>query len=648
MPITESDAAIDVFTTRIDTAFGITYIVVAPEHPVINSIRDRLTNREQVDEYIKSANLRSELERMEASIKTGVQLEGISVINPFNQEIVPVFVADYVLGHYGTGAIMAVPAHDDRDLDFAKKYNLPIREVVKSRDSKNDESKKAFTSDGLLVNSGIYSGMTSGEAREAMAEWLKNTGIGRNEINYKIRDWLVSRQRYWGAPIPIICCTECGNVPVPEKDLPVLLPSDVDFRPTGESPLVYSKSFHEVSCPQCGKPARRESETLDTFICSSWYFFRYTDPKNKEEFASEDNIKKWFPVDFYIGGSEHATGHLIYARFITKVLRKFGYIDFDEPFPKLRHQGMVMGEAEFSLFVNEDGTPCSVTELRDIKEDSGATGGFLSGINIKTGKKIFSKTISHEETEKIEGYFCLKSDLNIRVDKRSFKMSKSKGNVINPNEMVDKFGADSLRLYEMFMGPLEEDSDWNSEGILGLRRFLERIWRCGDNLKDVQMSESIDSLMHKTIRKVTVDIESLQFNTAISALMVFLRGLEREKNVPKEAFKIFLRLLSPLAPHISEELWENIGHNKSISFENWPVWDEEKCKEKTVEIVVQVDGRVITRFPMSSEDGIDQEKVEMAALCQPKLKSIHGKEIFKKIFIPGKIFNFVVTGREEK
>jgi len=347
-----------------------------------------------------------------------------------------------------------------------------------------------------------------------------------------------------------------------------------------------------------------------------------------------------------MGGSEHANMHLIYARFFTKVLRKLGYVDFDEPFPKLRHQGIVLGEEEYTLFAYEDGTLCSTAELRDIKIDSGSNDGFLAGIHVSTGKKVFGKSIFKDETEKIGNYYYLKTDSSIQVDRRAFKMSKSRGNVINPNDMIEKYGADSLRLYEMFMGPLEDVNAWNSEGITGLRKFLDRVWRCSDKLSSGPMSEDIEALMHKTVRKVTGDIETLQFNTAISALMIFLNGMEKEKQSSREAFEILLKLLSPFAPHIAEDLWEHLGHNQSISIESWPTWDEEKCKEKTVEIVVQIDGKVTARFQMDSEDGINQEKVETAAFDQPKLESIRGKEIFNKIFVPGKIINFVTVKKE--
>jgi len=516
MKIKNSEEKIEVYTTRVDTVFGMTYAVVAPEHPVIEKLKDKIENYKEVEKYIVDARKKTELERTALQKeKTGRELKGIKVINPFNNEEIPVFVADYVIGHYGTGAVMAVPAHDERDFEFAKKNNLQTKEVIKSLDSRSSIEKEAYVEDGILVNSEKHDGLTSEKAREEMTKWLEKNKIGKRKINYKLRDWLVSRQRYWGAPIPIIYCDKCGESPVPEKDLPVMLPTDVDFKPTGESPLNYSKEFHNVKCPKCGGVARRESDTMDTFVCSSWYYFRYADPKNEKEFASKEQIKKWLPVDLYVGGAEHTVLHLLYARFFTKVLNKLGYIDFDEPFKKLRHQGIILAE---------DGN----------------------------------------------------------------KMSKSKGNVVNPNDVVEKYGADALRIFEMFMGPLEDAKPWNTKGIVGITRFLEKIWKINpdkiiednekirqgicsfalrdDNeLKERQQEKAreevkyMDQLINKTICKIGKDIENLKFNTAISELMIFVNSISTF-GINKNNFEKFLILLSPFAPHLAEELWENLGH----------------------------------------------------------------------------------------
>ncbi len=532
MKVKNSDETIEVYTTRIDTVFGMTYAVVAPEHPIIEKLKNKIVNYKEVEKYIIKSKKKTELERTALQKeKTGIELGGIKVINPFTNEDIPVYVADYVLGHYGTGAVMAVPAHDKRDWEFAKKKELEIRaailpyggsttfgneqEEIKKEELDKIENEKAFTEDGYLINSNNYSGMKSGRAREEMVKWLEKSKIGKKKINYKLRDWLVSRQRYWGTPIPIIYCDKCGEVPVPEKDLPVELPTDIDFKPTGESPLKYSKKFQDVKCPKCGGKARRESDTMDTFVCSSWYYFRYTDPRNEKEFVSKKQIKKWLPVNLYVGGAEHTVLHLLYSRFFTKALRRLGYIDFDEPFSKLRHQGIILAE---------DGN----------------------------------------------------------------KMSKSKGNVINPDDIVKEFGADALRLFEMFIGPLEDAKPWNTRGIIGMRRFLEKIWNYSESWKqsyeeDVKVNNKnieiykesgdrgpdfrVSTRFHKTIKKVSEDIENFHFNTAISQLMVFINYVREESkesrsqvseiNLTIPQLEKFLIILSPLPLTLPKSFGKN-------------------------------------------------------------------------------------------
>ncbi len=531
---------IRVFTTRIDTIFGCTYLVVAPEHDILTNNKLQITNYKEVDDYVEIAKKKSERERQaDVKDKTGVRLEGIMAINPANNKEIPIFVADYVLSGYGTGAIMAVPAQDQRDYEFAKKFNLPIVEVPNSME---------------------------------MAE--KN--IAKKKINYKLRDWLVSRQRYWGAPIPIIYCDKCGEQSVPEKDLPVLLPTDVDFMPTGESPLKKSKKFHNVKCPKCGAKARRESDTMDTFVCSSWYFFRYLDPQNKKGFASRKLIDYWLPVDLYVGGAEHAVLHLLYARFFTKALFKKGLIGFDEPFLKLRNVGLIL-----------------------------AQGGV--------------------------------------------KMSKSKGNVINPDDIVKEYGADTLRIYEMFMGPFDQAIAWDTNSIKGARKFLDRVYNFQFSIFNFQKNLKLEKLLNKTIKKVSEDIEAMKFNTAISALMILLNEMEKEKEISKEIFANFLLLLAPFAPHIAEELYNRIRNQESgikeggesIFEQEWPKYDKVLLKDEKINIVVQINGKA--RGVVEVETGASEQEVLKIIKADLKIsKWLEGENIKKIIFVKNKLANVVL------
>ncbi|MFA5075838.1 MAG: leucine--tRNA ligase [Patescibacteria group bacterium] len=774
---------IKVFTTRPDTLFGVTYMVLAPEHGLINNLKLAIKNWEEVEQYIKLAQKKNEIERTDlAKAKTGVELKGIRAINPATNKEIPIFVADYVLTGYGTGAIMAVPAHDERDYEFAKKFSLPIIEVIKPESLmaaspiesgmaspgayghlSSDLAYKCWVGTGTMINSGEFDGLTSEEAKKKITQKVG----GQLKTQYKLRDWLVSRQRYWGAPIPMIYCDHCaqkkpkvllthglnahandnwfpwlkeqlensgyevlipilpnasvptiaewvaalqslnfkkedkifivahslsapavcqyiqvtglpieklilvaptgpsqseenwsnmrtagaevnsieaakhfnqakidlvrvkklakeiviylsdndpyiplavekdyqplgarvrifnnrghsnrrvgmlsfpeileefslgsnsGLVPVPEKDLPVLLPDDVDFKPTGESPLVNSKKFHNVKCPVCGAPAKRESDTMDTFVCSSWYYFRYTDPENKKEFASQKEINKWLPVDLYVGGAEHAVLHLMYARFFTKVLYDLGYINFAEPFLKLRNQGMILGE---------DGQ----------------------------------------------------------------KMSKSRGNVINPDDVVRDFGADSMRLYEMFMGPLEDTKPWSTKGINGVRRFLDKVWLLQEKVTSSKVQG--DKLVHQTIKKVTEDIENMRYNTAISAMMILVNGFQEAKEVSQENLELFLKILAPFSPHLAEELWQTLGHQKSIFCQSWPKYDPELVKEEEITLVIQINGKMRTNIQVKAD--ISETEAKELVLVDTKVKSyLTGKEIVKVIFVPGRLINIVV------
>jgi leucyl-tRNA synthetase len=572
--IADSGEYLEVFTTRVDTIFGCTYCVVAPEHSLIKNYELKITNYNEVEQYIKDVKNKTDLDRMEAKEKTGVEVKGMKVINPFSGEEIPLFVADYVLGSYGTGAVMAVPAHDERDFEFAKKYDL---EIKKSIEDKTNTDKELFTDDGMLVDSGEFTGLKSAEARDKMTTWLKKNNAGARKINYRLRDWLVSRQRYWGAPIPVIYCESCGEML--DENLPVELPTDVDFKPTGESPLVYSKTFHNVKCPKCGsEAARRESDTMDTFVCSSWYYFRYTDHENTEEFASKENIKKWLPVDLYVGGAEHAVLHLLYARFFTKVLHNLGYIDFDEPFLKLRNQGMILAE---------DGR----------------------------------------------------------------KMSKSLGNVVNPDEVVESHGADSLRMFEMFMGPLEDAKPWNTKGIVGVRKFLEKIINIVEyktlGICDCSLGQCTTApkplviLLHKTIKKVGEDIKEFKFNTAIAQMMTLVNEMNRYESLPKASVEKFVQILAPFAPHIAEELWEKLGHTASVFRCGWPVYNPDKIVDEVIRLVVQVNGKL--RDTIEVATNITEEDAKKIALESDVIKKwTENKEILKVVIVKGKLVNIVV------
>ncbi|HNV97679.1 MAG TPA: class I tRNA ligase family protein, partial [bacterium] len=511
---------------------------------------------------------KSELERTELNKdKTGVELIGIKAINPVNDKEIPVFISDYVLSNYGTGAIMCVPAHDQRDFEFAKKFNLEIIPVVspdKNFDFSNMEC--AMEAEGTMINSEEFNGLNCSDAKEKITQRAN----GKLTIQYKIRDWLVSRQRYWGAPIPIVYCDTCGMVPVPESDLPVLLPDDIeDFRPTGKSPLESSESFKKVKCPICGKEARREYDTMDGFVDNSWYYYRYLDPKNEQEFCSKENMQNYMPVDCYVGGAEHAVGHLIYARFFTKVLKDSGYIDFDEPFLKLINQGLILGS---------DGQ----------------------------------------------------------------KMSKSRGNVVNPDEMIEEFGADSFRMYEMFMGPLEDYKAWNTDGMRGQRRFLDKNFQYFSSFKyGKNKDEKLSNLLHKTIRKIKDDIENFRFNTAISALMIYFRELSKFYELDREYIDSYLIMLSCFAPHICEEIWEKLGNKNFICLEKWPSYDEKLAKDDKINLPIQINGKLRDTIEVDSE--ISEAELKNLILSQDKIKKyINDYEIVKFIYVNKKIVNIVI------
>jgi len=623
--IQKNENFIKVFTTRPDTLFGATYLVLAPEHKFVASLLEnndlRIKNYEDVKRYIERAKNKTEMERLESKEKTGVKLEGLVAINPANGEKIPIFAADYVLGGYGTGAIMAVPAHDERDFEFAKKYNLPVKPVVhnyiefwdeqtvknglsygskmirrtfNSRKNKINDKKildalnqqaigdikrgKCYINEGILINSGKFDGMGSEEAKKAITEFVG----GKMMTNYRLRDWSISRQRYWGCPIPIVYSPKGEAKFVGEENLPWLLPEDVNFTPTGEAPLAKSKELKKRTEKIFGKGWTPEADTMDTFVDSSWYFLRYPDTENEKEFCSKEKLKRWLPVDLYIGGAEHTYMHLLYARFFVKAMRGMGLLEFDEPFMKLRHQGMVL-------------------------------------------------------------------------DKNGVKMSKSKGNVVNPNDMVKKFGADATRMYMMFAGPLEEDVTWNEEGVRGVYRFLEKIYNLFQNFKfsTSNASKELLRLSHKTIKGVTEDVEGLKFNTAISKLMIFINECSRHKVLPREAMEKFLILLSPFAPFIAEELFNALKSSPSSPFkkggepvesifnQEWPKYDPTMVKDEMIEIVAQVNGKV--RDKIQAPADISEEEAKEKVLASEKIrKRIGGKKIKKIIFIKGRLVNVVV------
>ncbi|MCK4635969.1 MAG: leucine--tRNA ligase [Candidatus Moranbacteria bacterium] len=632
---------IEVFTTRPDTLFGVTYMVLAPEHELLETLKSSISNFDEIEKYQKETQKKTELDRMEGKEKTGVELKGIKAINPANGEEIPIFIADYVLAGYGTGAIMAVPTHDERDFEFAKKFDLEIRQVVAgvylwikpnkelteleyscleelgkviknnkgtkkkhinfgtngakivcsfdtkenleigteaiknylTNDTKLSFIEVCFTENGSLINSGKFDGLTSGEAKTKITEFVG----GEMTSTYRLRDWSISRQRYWGCPIPIVYSPEGEAKFVGEENLPWLLPEDVDFVPTGEAPLKNSKELHERVEKLFGKGWTPEVDTMDTFVDSAWYFLRYPDTENENEFCSVEKLKKWFPVDIYIGGAEHTYMHLLYARFFVKAMKKIGLIDFDEPFMKLRHQGMVL-------------------------------------------------------------------------DKEGVKMSKSKGNIVNPNEMVKRFGADAVRNYMMFAAPLEDDVVWDENNIVGVYRFLEKVWKiCTEkelidceNGKCADVPKEIKTALHKTIKKVTEDIESLSFNTAISQMMIFSNKALKHEKLPKPALEKFLILLAPFAPHMTEEIWREVFKNeKSIFLAKWPEYNPEMIKDDVIELIVQVNGKVRDKIKVEAE--ISEEDAKVKALESEKVKNhIKGKEIRKVIFVKGRLISFVV------
>ena len=571
---TTGGETLEVYTTRPDTLFGATYMVMSPEHAYLKKWADRLENKDEIGVYQEAAMHKSDFERTELSKdkeKTGVQLKGIEAINPVTGKNIPIYISDYVLASYGTGAIMAVPGHDERDFAFAKKFDLPIVEVV----SGGDVTSEAFTDieKGTMVNSGFLDGLTVEEAKKAIVEWLAKEKKGESKTNFKLRDWVFSRQRYWGEPIPMVWCDTCGWVPVPEEQLPLELPYIEDFEPTeeGDSPLARHEEWIHTTCPKCGGVGRRETDTMPQWAGSSWYFLRYCDPHNEEALASKESLEYWMPVDWYNGGMEHTTLHLLYSRFWHKFLFDIGVVKTPEPYMKRTSHGMILGE-------------------------------------------------------------------------NGEKMSKSRGNVVNPDVIVGEFGADTMRVYEMFIGDFEKSAPWKTESIKGSRRFLERVWALQDQiLPGKGYSAGLETIMHRTIKKVGYDIEHLKHNTAIASMMSLVNEFYGAGGATREEYKTLLQLLNPFAPHITEELWENLGFAGEISGQKWPEYSEDKTIDSMVEVAVQVNGKVRARIMLPSD--ISKEDALEKAKANPAVQeALEGKNLVKEIWVPGKLVNLAVKG----
>jgi len=566
--IIDCEEELTVYTTRPDTLFGVSYMVIAPEHKLIEKLANKITNLDAVKEYQRLASLKSDFERSEMNKdKTGVKLEGIKAINPVNGKEIPIFISDYVLSTYGTGAIMAVPAHDTRDYEFAKKFGMEIIPVLEGGDIETE----AFTGDGKHINSDFLNGLNKEEALNKVNEWLEEKGIGHKKVNYKLRDWVFSRQRYWGEPIPMIYCEHCGWQPVPESELPLTLPDIEDFEPgeNGESPLAKMDSWINTTCPKCGGHATRETDTMPQWAGSSWYYLRYMDPTNNEALASADALKYWAPVDWYNGGMEHTTLHLLYSRFWHKFLFDIGVVPTKEPYQKRTSHGMILG-----------------------------TNGE--------------------------------------------KMSKSKGNVINPDDIVEEFGADTFRVYEMFMGPFDQTAPWSMESIRGCGKFLDRVWNLQNIMTDEESySEQHEKLMHKAIKKVSSDIEEMKFNTAVSTFMTITNEFVKDKFITKAEYMTFLQLLNPFAPHMTEELWKTYGGEGLLAYAAWPTYDEAKTVEDEITLPVQVNGKLRANIDIVKDE--DKESIRAKIFANEKIKTYtDGNTIVKEIYVPNKIYNIVV------
>ena len=608
-----------VYTTRCDTLFGATYMVLSPENTQLAGWMEQgiLKNAAEVKAYQAEAARKSDFERTEINKdKTGVRLDGVMGINPVNGQEIPIFISDYVLATYGTGAIMAVPAHDTRDWEFAKKFGLPIVEVVKGKTA-SDLEKEAFTdvATGTLVNSGFLNGLPVRDAQEKMIAWLEENGKGHKKVNYKLRDWVFSRQRYWGEPIPMVKCEKCGWQPLPESSLPLTLPDIVDFEPgpDGESPLARHTDWVKTTCPCCGGPAVRETDTMPQWAGSSWYFLRYMDPHNKDAIASKEALEYWSPVDWYNGGMEHTTLHLLYSRFWHKFLYDIGVVPTAEPYQKRTSHGMILGLNPHN-FAN-----LPADEQKKLLEEYGSQKAAEKALEEKYGEMARHPVV---------------------------KMSKSLGNVVNPDDVVDAYGADTMRLYEMFMGDFEQAAPWQTSAIAGCNRFLDRVWGLSEKLVEGEgYRPAIETLMHQTIKKVGSDIEGLKMNTAIAQLMTLVNALYDNGGATKAEYETLVQLLNPFAPHMTEELWEKLGHphTEQLAYYPWPSYDEAKCVEATVEIAVQVNGKVKARLTVPA--GITAEDAIAAAKAEPAVAAaLEGKNLVKEIYVKGRLVNLAAKG----
>ena len=573
--IADSDETLTVYTTRPDTLFGATYMVVAPEHHIIDKLSDKITNMDEIEEYKHQASLKSDFERSELNKeKTGCEIKGIKAINPLTNEEIPIWISDYVLITYGTGAIMAVPGHDTRDHEFAKKFHLPIVQVIKPAHEtiECDIDKEAFTDveTGILINSGFLNDLPVVEAKKKVINFLEDHHIGKKQVNYKLRDWVFSRQRYWGEPIPMVYCEKCGWVPVPEEELPLKLPDVEDYEPgeNGESPLARHEEWVNTTCPHCGGKAKRETDTMPQWAGSSWYYLRYMDPHNDKALASKEALEYWSPVDWYNGGMEHTTLHLLYSRFWHKFLYDIGVVPTKEPYQKRTSHGMILG--------------------------------------------------SNGE-----------------------KMSKSKGNVVNPDDIVNEFGADAFRVYEMFMGPFDQTAPWSMESIRGCAKFLDRVWNLQNLLVDgEEYSPKFEKEMHRTIKKVSSDIEEMKFNTAVSTFMTLVNDFYKEKKINKAEFKTFLQLLNPFAPHMTEELWQTVlGGTEMLAYMEWPTYDEEKTIADEITLPIQFNGKLKATITISLDEAEESVKEKVHKAVSDKLED---KTIIKEIYVKNKIYNIVV------
>ena len=605
-----TDKKLKVYTTRPDTLFGATYMVISPEHPMIQELATA-EHKDEVNAYIEAAAKKSDLERTDlAKDKTGV-FTGSYAIDPVNGNKIPIWVSDYVLISYGTGAIMAVPAHDERDWEFAKKFNLPIIEVLKS---KVDVQKQAWTEDGIHVNSGFLDGLNKKDAIEKMIAWLEEKGIGKKTVNYKLRDWVFTRQRYWGEPIPLVHCPKCGTVPVPEDQLPLKLPDVKTYQPTGtgESPLAGIESWVNCKCPKCGGDARRETNTMPQWAGSCWYYLRYLDPKNDKEFCSKEIENYWMPVNLYVGGAEHAVLHLLYSRFWHKVLYDCGVVSTKEPFHRLINQGMI------TSFAYQRANK-SLVPIDQVKETAPGSNEYEE---IGTGEKL----------ERVVA-----------------KMSKSLKNVVNPDEMIKNYGADSVRMYEMFMGPLAESKPWNTQGLIGISRFLDKVWDVASKpYSDVDITGKLEDkalvslrkTYAKTVKKVTDDTATLNFNTAISQMMIFINEASKLDSLPKAMWEGFVKMLACYAPHLGEELWAKLGHDKTLTYEPWPTFDDKYLAEDSKQIVVMINGKLRDKF--EAAPGTDKDTLQKTALETAGAKKfLEGKTIVKVVIVPDKLVNVV-------